>query len=326
MKKLCSWILTLAMVVGMLATSAFAYLEYVSEMDYMVPSNSYVKTDTVTGRNGEQHTVYIFPAGTTFTPRTMGSFALVIYAWTLDSVKQGTASYYDADYEAVGENAPAFVPEPGVVYLLEETNTMDWFQDMYIMVESGSAPVDPEPEQPEQVFSDVSPDAWYASFVQTVYEKGLFAGAGDGTFAPEANMTYAEFLTVLSQFSGETLTPVTGGAWYDTYVSWAREKELIPAGMAENFNPTAPITRQDMAALFGTFLGCYDHSNETVNSGQASYTDAGSIADYAQSGVQLCYQLGIMSGGSDGTFAPQATATRAQVAVTMVQMARVMGM
>ena len=82
MKKLCSWILTLAMVVGMLATSAFAYLEYVSEMDYMVPSNSYVKTDTVTGRNGEQHTVYIFPAGTTFTPRTMGSFALVIYAWT----------------------------------------------------------------------------------------------------------------------------------------------------------------------------------------------------------------------------------------------------
>ena len=178
-------------------------------------------------------------------------------------------------------------------------------------------------EQPERIFSDVDPNAWYASFVETVYEKGLFAGAGDGTFAPEANMTYAEFLTVLSQFSGETLTPVTGGAWYDTYVQWAQP--LIPAGMAENFNPTAPITRQDMAALFGTFLSLYDHSGETVNPGQASYKDAGAIADYAQSGVQLCYQLGIMSGGSDGTFNPQATATRAQVAVTMVQMARVMG-
>ena len=177
--------------------------------------------------------------------------------------------------------------------------------------------------QPERIFSDVDPNAWYASFVETVYEKGLFAGAGNGTFAPEANMTYAEFLTVLSQFSGETLTPVTGGAWYDTYVQWAQP--LIPAGMAENFNPTAPITRQDMAALFGTFLSLYDHSGETVNPGQASYKDAGSIAGYAQSGVQLCYQLGIMSGGSDGTFNPQATATRAQVAVTMVQMARVMG-
>ena len=80
-----------------------------------------------------------------------------------------------------------------------------------------------------------------------------------------------------------------------------------------------------MAALFGTFLSLYDHSGETVNPGQASYKDAGAIADYARSGVQLCYQLGIMSGGSDGTFNPQATATRAQVAVTMVQMARVMG-
>ncbi len=203
--------------------------------------------------------------------------------------------------------------------------------DEYYLLEKhqgtwSSQPEQPtEPEQPERIFSDVDPNAWYASFVETVYEKGLFAGAGNGTFAPEANMTYAEFLTVLSQFSGETLTPVTGGAWYDTYVSWAREKELIPAGMAENFNPTAPITRQDMAALFGTFLGRYDHSAETVNPGQASYKDAGSIADYAGSGVQLCYQLGIMSGGSDGTFAPQATATRAQVAVTMVQMARVMG-
>ena len=29
-------------------------------------------------------------------------------------------------------------------------------------------------------------------------------------------MTYAEFLTVLSQFSGRLLPPVTGGAWYDT--------------------------------------------------------------------------------------------------------------
>ena len=53
------------------------------------------------------------------------------------------------------------------------------------------------------------------------------------------------------------------------------------------------------------------------------YKDAGSIKNYAGSGVQLCYQMGIMSGGSDGTFNPQA-ATRAEVAVTMVQMARVM--
>ncbi|RHR08171.1 S-layer homology domain-containing protein [Pseudoflavonifractor sp. AF19-9AC] len=180
-------------------------------------------------------------------------------------------------------------------------------------------------EQPEQIFSDVSPDAWYAGFVQTVYEKGLFAGAGDGTFAPEASMDYAQFLTVLSQFSGETITAVPGGAWYDGYVNWAKEKNLIPTEMLKNFNPTAPITRQDMAALFASFLETYNVRYDKVMEGDSAYTDAASIAGYAAEGVNVCYQAGIMSGGSDGSFAPQATATRAQVAVTMVQMARIMG-
>ena len=63
-----------------------------------------------------------------------------------------------------------------------------------------------------------------------------------------------------------------------------------------------------------------------VGAGAATtYTDADDIAGYARGSVQLCYRLGIMSGGDDGSFAPLATATRAQVAVVMVQMARVMG-
>ena len=94
--------------------------------------------------------------------------------------------------------------------------------------------------------------------------------------------------------------------------------------MGESFNPDAAITRQDMAALFGSFLNTYDHSGETVNSGEASFADAASIADYAADGVQICYQLGIMSGKDGGVFDPMGTATRAEVAVTMVQMARIM--
>ena len=42
-------------------------------------------------------------------------------------------------------------------------------------------------------------------------------------------------------------------------------------------------------------------------------------------GVTAVYQMGLMSGADGNRFLPLATATRAQVAVTMVQMARVMG-
>ena len=61
-------------------------------------------------------------------------------------------------------------------------------------------------------------------------KEGLFARGRGSTFAPEANMTYAEFLTVSSASSpGGDPHPVTGGAWYDTYVQWAQP--LIPEGM-----------------------------------------------------------------------------------------------
>ena len=271
-----------------------------------------IKEMTINGKTVE---VCVFPAGTEFKGLGgigMGSTTAYINGEIADSY------YY---------NLSNGLPAQGVYQIEVYSNYYGYLNDAWVTAEgSGSVQPDPEqpdPEQPEPAFSDVSPDAWYAGYIQTVYEKKLFAGTGDGTFAPEANMTYAEFLTVLSQFSGETITPVEGGAWYEGYVNWAQP--LIPAGMAEKFDPIAPITRQDMAALFGTFLAAYDHSDQVVNPGQANYTDAASIADYAVSGVELCYELGIMSGGSNGAFAPQANATRAEVAVTMVQMARVMG-
>ena len=205
-------------------------------------------------------------------------------------------------------------------YWITTQEALDLFTELTGIPVAGT----PE-EKPATVagFSDVSADAWYAGYVETVAEKGLCSGNADGTFAPEANMTYAQFLVVLSQFSGDAI-PGAEGAWYQGYVNWANEADLIPAEMQESFNPDAAITRQDMAALFGNFLAAYDHSGETVNSGEASFADAASIADYAADGVQICYQLGIMSGKDGSVFDPMGTATRAEVAVTMVQMARIM--
>ena len=208
-----------------------------------------------------------------------------------------------------------FYADDGAYWITTQEALDKFCQLTGIQVEGGA--------RPGQTFTDVSPDDWYFDFVNTVVEKKLFAGNGDGTFAPENNMTYAEFLAVLFQFSGDALPAVSGGNWYDGYVQWAQP--LLPAGIADGFDADAAITRQDMAALFGTFLSLYDYSAQPVNTGTPSFTDGGSIAGYAEGGVTLCWQLGIFGGNDDGTFAPDNNATRAEVAVTMVQMARVMG-
>ena len=145
MKKLCSVLLAAAMIAGLLSAAASAYTGEVTEMIYIHPSNSYVETSTCTRSDGSEHTVYIFPAGTVFEPDLEAVVNLVVMAWTLESLNNNTASYYAPDYLASGYGSPSFVPEPGVVYLLEETNTMDWAQDMYIMVKSGPPASAPEP-------------------------------------------------------------------------------------------------------------------------------------------------------------------------------------
>ena len=155
-------------------------------------------------------------------------------------------------------------------------------------------------------------------------DKGLFSGKGEGVFGSEDSMTYAEFLVVLSQFSGDAI-PGSAGAWYQGYVDWANNAGIVPAEIQSSFNPDAPITRQDMAALFGAFLDAYEWSADPVTGETPSFADQGSIAGYAADGVTQCYQLGIMSGKDGNTFDPLGTATRAEVAVTMTQMARVMG-
>lgn len=220
----------------------------------------------------------------------------------------GTDERYDYDYCV---SMTMFYADDGCYWI-----TTQEALDLYCQltgVETQSAPT----------FTDVSPDAWYYSFVETVAEKGLFTGAGDGTFAPGANMTCAQFLTVLYQFSGDPL-PAAQGAWYQSYVDWARNARLIPVELAD-FDPNAPIARQDMAALFGNFLERYDHPGQPVTGEVPGFADGDSIADYAADGVTLCYQMGLMSGKDGNRFDPLATATRAEVAVTMVQMARVMG-
>ena len=196
----------------------------------------------------------------------------------------------------------------------------------YVLDENGVTvhSTDATPEQPEQTFSDVSPDAWYADAVQTVYEKGLFTGTGERTFSPEANMSYAQFLTVLSRFCGDLIAK-GDERWYDGYVSWAIGKGLIPAEIRTNFDPEAPITRQDMAAIIGNFLEKYKPDYEKLTTAKSSYADASSISGYAMDGVNACFQAGIMRGKNDNNFSPHATTTRAQVAVTMVRLAQIMG-
>lgn len=81
-------------------------------------------------------------------------------------------------------------------------------------------------------FSDTGADAWYAAGVSAMAARGFIAGYGDGTFRPNATITYEEMVTVLSSvaawcnmdgyaLSREELTAVEWAEYYE-FSDWAR--------------------------------------------------------------------------------------------------------
>ena len=100
-------------------------------------------------------------------------------------------------------------------------------------------------------FSDVKSTSWYAKEVASAYELGFMNGKGEGTFAPDGNVTVAEAITmasrVLAIYNGKEIAK-TEGKWYDMYVQYALANGIIAEGQYTNFDRN--IMRYEMAVMF----------------------------------------------------------------------------
>lgn len=94
-------------------------------------------------------------------------------------------------------------------------------------------------------FSDVPGTHWASGFIALAKNAGIVNGYPDGTFKPEAPVTYAEFAKMLCEAAG--VAPVAGLAWPANYVSAA-----LNAGILTNvpdFESDSPATRGDCAIM-----------------------------------------------------------------------------
>ena len=79
-------------------------------------------------------------------------------------------------------------------------------------------------------FNDVKSTSWYAKEVASAYELGFMNGKGEGTFAPDGNVTVAEAITMAARvhaiYNGKESSK-TDGKWYDRYVQYALANGII---------------------------------------------------------------------------------------------------
>ena len=173
-------------------------------------------------------------------------------------------------------------------------------------------------------FTDVPEDAWYHDYVYDLVYRGVVNGMTATTYEPEGRLTRAQFVKLLacSLEEAETLKTYEGqhpftdseGHWAETYIAWAKDKGIVEGVSATEFDPEAPITREQMATIFGRYALKQGIVLPKDAAPAESFPDADKISEYAREFVELMRIAGILNGYEDGTFRPQGNATRAEAA------------
>ena len=143
----------------------------------------------------------------------------------------------------------------------------------------------------------------------------FLVGYTDGTFGPERNMTRAEVTTMFARLLTEqieadktysnTFSDVPKGYWAANYIGYMQQFGIITGYSDGNFRPDAPVTRAEFAAIASRF--------EKLTEGSKSFADVPDTY-WAARYINFAATRGWVTGYSDGTFKPENTITRAEVA------------
>ena len=144
-------------------------------------------------------------------------------------------------------------------------------------------------------------------------------GYPDGAVRPQGNITRAETATIFFRLlkdavrNGNLLTSnayqdVASSYWANTAISTMTGLGILQGRDSATFDPNAPITRAEFAAICARF-------DTGKSSGSQTFSDI--RGHWAQDYIERAAELGWVKGFEDGSFRPNDCITRAQ-AMTMI--------
>lgn len=110
-----------------------------------------------------------------------------------------------------------------------------------------------------------------------------------------------------------TFRDVDTEAYYSPYVQWACLTGISTGAGSGMFRPDEMVSRQDLASMLYNYAKVMSISLEGTDSG-VWFSDEASISDPQKEAVYALGRAGIINGMGDGSFNPNGSATRAQVA------------
>lgn len=107
-------------------------------------------------------------------------------------------------------------------------------------------------------FKDVAADAWYYRYVQTINRAGIVLGVGEGNYAPNGLVTWAQTITILSRF----VEAHDYQLQHIQYDGWALDAVQTAVALgwitdSADFDPDAIISRGELVQLINSVLAMY---------------------------------------------------------------------
>ena len=176
-------------------------------------------------------------------------------------------------------------------------------------------------------FTDVPEDTWYYTYIESVYKQGLMNGLTDTQFAPNDNLSRAQFATIFYRLAGEPeveyapiFPDVPDEYWFTDGILWANSAGIIKGyGDTGLCGPEDNINREQMAVMLYRYAE-YKGYDLSAAEDISQFEDAAEVSSFAEQAVSWAVGNDIIIGKENMTILDsQGSASRGECAAVIMR-------
>lgn len=171
-------------------------------------------------------------------------------------------------------------------------------------------------QAPQNKFKDIE-NHWAKDIIEKLTEENVINGVSENEFAPDENITRAQFATLVYRVLGlaksntSSFSDVADNAWYAEAVNALSDAGVV-SGSDGAFMPDSNITREAMAKIL---VAAYEYKlGRGDEKAELTFEDNGDISDWAVEAVAKAVNKSLLKGNESNQFMPKKNATRAEAA------------
>lgn len=157
-----------------------------------------------------------------------------------------------------------------------------------------------------KLYSDVTEDDWFYTYVSDLSNGNVISGYPDGTFQPGNSVTCGEALKLILLAAGYDAQDAAGSHWASGYLKLAVSKGLVNAENIPDLN--APISRLLVAQIAAKALG---FSKLEIQAPFADTSDGYVLSLYENDIITGGYENGVL------VYKPESSITRAEISAVV---------